>query len=82
MVHVEFRRKFSSIISLNDLKAHSGPGRPLADLQTLKQSRLSVSSVKPEQWKFIMKLVKEKEGAAESDEESSKEEESEAESSE
>ena len=69
------------MISLNDLKAHSGPGRPLADLQTLKQSRLSVSSVKPEQWKFIMKLVKEKEGAAGSEEDSS-EEESEAESSE
>lgn len=80
MVHVEFRHKFPSMVSLNDLKAQSGPGRPLEDMQTLKQSRLSVSPVTPAQWKFILALAKEKAGGSE--EESSKDEESEAESSE
>lgn len=49
-------------------------------MQTLKQSRLSVSPVTPAQWKFILALAKEKAGGSE--EESSKDEESEAESSE
>lgn len=80
MVHVEFRHKFPDMITLHDLKAQSGPGRPLEDMQTLKQSRLSVSAVTPAQWKFIMALAKEKAGGLE--EESSKDEESEAESSE
>lgn len=80
VVHVEFRQKFPNMITLNDLKAHSAPGRPLESLQTLKQSRLSVSSVTPGQWKFIMRLVEEKPGSG--SESSSKDEESEDESSE
>ena len=63
VVHVEFRQKFPAMITLNDLKAQSAPGKPLENMQTLKQTRLSVSSVTRAQWKFIMRLAKEKEGA-------------------
>lgn len=63
VVHVEFRQKFPTMITLNDLKAQSAPGKPLENMQTLKQTRLSVSSVTRAQWKFIMRLAKEKEGA-------------------
>lgn len=57
MVHVEFRRKLEKQVTLADLKCHAQPGQPLEDLQTLKQSRLSVSSVTPAQWRFILELA-------------------------
>lgn len=57
VVHVEFRRKFEKQVTLNDLKAHAQPGKGLENLQTLKQSRLSVSSVTPAQWKYILELA-------------------------
>ena len=60
VVHVEFRHKFDHLITLNDLKSHAADG-PLKDLQTLKQSRLSVSPVTPQQWEYIMKLAEKKE---------------------
>lgn len=56
-MHVEFRRKFKNQVTLNDLKAHAQAGKPLENLQTLKQSRLSVSSVTPAQWRFIHELA-------------------------
>ncbi|GFF65714.1 thymocyte nuclear protein 1 [Aspergillus lentulus] len=65
VVHVEFRRKFKKMVTLNDLKAHAKPGGPLEDLQVLKQTRLSVSSVTPAQWKFIMGLAGESSESAE-----------------
>lgn len=54
LVHVKFMHKFVDLITLKELKAHMGPGEPLQHLQTLKQSRLSVSSVSPKEWNFIM----------------------------
>lgn len=57
VVHVEFRRKLKKQVTLADLKAHAQPGKPLESLQVLKQSRLSVSSVTPAQWKFILELA-------------------------
>lgn len=57
VVHVEFRRKFKKQVTLTDLKLHGQPGKPLENLQTLKQSRLSVSSVTPAQWRFILELA-------------------------
>ncbi|GAD98495.1 AT DNA binding protein [Paecilomyces variotii No. 5] len=62
VVHVEFRRKFNRLVSLNELKEHGKSGGPLENLQMLKQSRLSVSAVSAEEWRFIMGLV-EKEAA-------------------
>ncbi|KAF7597267.1 hypothetical protein BBP40_008109 [Aspergillus hancockii] len=59
VVHVEFRRKFQNLVSLNDLKAHAKPGGTLENLQVLKQSRLSVSRVTPVEFNFILGLAKE-----------------------
>lgn len=57
VVHVEFRRKFDKQVTLSDLKTHAQPGKGLENLQTLKQSRLSVSAVTPAQWKYILELA-------------------------
>jgi predicted RNA-binding protein with PUA-like domain len=57
LVHVEFRRKFDSLIGLAELKSYGKPGGALENLQTLKQTRLSVSAVTAKEWKFIMSLV-------------------------
>ncbi|RAK75671.1 DUF55-domain-containing protein [Aspergillus fijiensis CBS 313.89] len=61
-VRVEFRRKFKNLVPLSQLKENMAPGKPLANLEMLKQSRLSVSSVRPEEWEFILGLAEE-EGA-------------------
>ncbi|KAL4885553.1 PUA-like domain-containing protein [Aspergillus karnatakaensis] len=63
VVHVEFRRKFDELVTLNTLKSHASPKAPLENLQMLKQGRLSVSSVTPSEWEFIMGLVKEGESS-------------------
>ena len=57
VVYVEFVRKFENSISLRELKSFAGPGGALENMQTLKQSRLSVSSVSPEEWRFILDLA-------------------------
>lgn len=72
MVHVEFRRKFDNLITLHELKSHAIAKSPLENLQMLNQTRLSVSSVSPKEWDFIMSLVKEGE-KSESADDSSKE---------
>ncbi|KAL4929137.1 EVE domain-containing protein [Aspergillus undulatus] len=58
VVHVEFRRKFDELVTLNELKSHANAKAPLENLQMLKQTRLSVSAVSPREWDFIMSLVK------------------------
>ncbi|RJE18776.1 AT DNA binding protein [Aspergillus sclerotialis] len=72
VVHVEFRRKFNNLITLNDLKSYATEGGPLENLQTLKQSRLSVSNVTPEQWEFIIGLADDQEKHREASEGDSK----------
>jgi predicted RNA-binding protein with PUA-like domain len=57
VVHVEFRRKFDKLITLNELKSHASANAPLENLQMLKQGRLSVSAVTPQEWDFIMGLA-------------------------
>ncbi|KAF7715784.1 AT-hook transcription factor [Penicillium ucsense] len=57
VVHVEFRKKFDNPVTLTDLKLHGQPGKALENLQTLKQSRLSVSSVTPAQWRYILRMA-------------------------
>lgn len=59
VVHVEFVKKFDSFISLRELRAWANSGGALQNMQMLKQSRLSVSSVSPEEWRFILKLAEE-----------------------
>ncbi|KAL2835755.1 PUA-like domain-containing protein [Aspergillus pseudoustus] len=59
VVHVEFRRKFENLITLNELKSHANTKGPLMNLQMIKQGRLSVSAVTSEEWDFINSLVEE-----------------------
>jgi len=56
-VHVKFVRKFEELIPLPTLRKFAKPGGVLENMQTLVQSRLSVSAVQPEEWEFIMDLV-------------------------
>ena len=59
LVHVEFRRKFSEKFTLKDLQKFSQPGGALAEMEVLKQSRLSVTKVTKPQWDFIMSQIDE-----------------------
>lgn len=57
VVNVEFRQKFPNIVKLKDLQKYAQEGGILERMQTLKQSRLSVSKVSKKEWDFIMGLV-------------------------
>lgn len=88
VVHVEYRRKLEKQVTLQDLKSHGQTGKPLENLQMIKQSRLSVSSVTPAQWKYILELAGEepqeeftKKESSEENESSEKEESSDKEES-
>ncbi|KAF2148726.1 DUF55-domain-containing protein [Myriangium duriaei CBS 260.36] len=59
MVLVEFRRKFKAKLPASKLKEYAEAGGPLAGLQLLRQSRLSVSGVSAKEWEFILGLEKE-----------------------
>ena len=56
-VHVKFVRKFPQLVALTELKSFAKEGGALVGMQTLRQSRLSVSSVQPAEWHFIMGLI-------------------------
>ncbi|KAF9769927.1 hypothetical protein IL306_012584 [Fusarium sp. DS 682] len=60
LVHVEFRKKFAVPIGLKELRELGKPGGPLETIQLLKQSRLSVSKVSSEEWKFLCDLADQK----------------------
>ncbi|EED16438.1 AT DNA binding protein (Thy28), putative [Talaromyces stipitatus ATCC 10500] len=64
VVHVEFRRKFDQPLTLETLKSYALSGQPLENLQTLRQSRVSVSRVSPQEWDFIMGLINQQEADA------------------
>lgn len=63
VVHVEFRRKFPNLVKLKELQKYAEKEGVLENLQTLKQSRLSVSKVSKKEWDFILGLVDEDEAA-------------------
>ena len=67
LVHVQFVQKFPKLITLSDLKSFAKSGSALENQQTLKQSRLSVSSVQPHEWHFIMGLAEAHEGEGQED---------------
>jgi EVE domain len=50
-------RKFPEVVKLKELRSFAKSGGALENMQMLKQSRLSVSAVKPKEWKFIMSLA-------------------------
>ena len=55
-MHVAFRQKFPGLLSLKELQKCGEKGGVLENLQTLKQSRLSVSKVSKKEWDFIIKI--------------------------
>jgi predicted RNA-binding protein with PUA-like domain len=61
-VHVAFRQKLETPVTLKDLRAFQAEnGSPLENMQMLKLTRLSVSRVSKEEWDFL-KGVMEKNG--------------------
>ncbi|MCJ1471742.1 hypothetical protein MMC13_000382 [Lambiella insularis] len=57
VVHVEYRVKFKELIKLKDLQKFAKDGGILQNMQTLKQSCLSVSKVSKKEWDFIWSLA-------------------------
>ena len=57
VVHVEFRQKFAKLVKLKELQQFSKAGGVLENMQTLRQSRLSVSRVTKKEWDFILNLA-------------------------
>ncbi|KAI3325564.1 PUA-like domain-containing protein [Xylariaceae sp. AK1471] len=62
VVHVKFRSKFTQPIGLKELREMGKPGKPLENMQMLKQTRLSVSRVSPSEWEHLMDLVQKRGG--------------------
>src|ERR1700760_126226 len=58
-VHVGFKQKFDhpERTSLPELRKHGENGGPLANMQLLRQSRLSVTKVSKEEWNYILDLA-------------------------
>ena len=59
-MHVKFRSKFAVQIGLKELREMGGAGKPLENMQMLKQSRLSVSKVSAAEWEYLMGVAEEK----------------------
>lgn len=59
LVKVEFVKKFNELITLRELKSFAEKGGALEHMQMLRQGRLSVSSVQPIEWRFILDLAEE-----------------------
>ncbi|KAK4195522.1 PUA-like domain-containing protein [Triangularia verruculosa] len=60
VVHVKFNRKFPVPITLRELKEFGAAGKPLQNMQMIKQSRLSVSKVSAAEWEFLLGVVQDK----------------------
>ena len=59
VVHVEFRQKFATPITLREMKAwQKQDGHPLKDMQMLKLTRMSVSRVGVSEWDFLIDELK------------------------
>lgn len=61
VVHVVFRQKLKTPITLKELKAwQQAKGNPLEEMQMLKLARISVSKVREEEWRFLVEEMKER----------------------
>lgn len=57
-MHVSFRQKLGTPVTLRDLRAlQAEKDSPLANMQMLKLTRLSVSKVSPEEWAFLVSAM-------------------------
>ncbi len=59
-MHVKFRSKFDHQIGLQELRTMGVPGKPLENMQMLKQSRLSVSKVSAGEWKYLNEVAEQR----------------------
>ncbi|KAL1892397.1 hypothetical protein Sste5346_007135 [Sporothrix stenoceras] len=57
VVHVKFRSKFETPITLKQLKEMGGAGQPLQNMQMLNQGRLSVSRVSAAEWRHLLSVA-------------------------
>ena len=57
LVKVEFVKKFDELVTLREIKSFAAEGGALQGMQMLRQGRLSVSSVQPAEWRFILDLA-------------------------
>ena len=62
-MHVEFRSKFAVPIGLKELREMGEKGKPLENMQMLKQTRLSVSKVSAAEWEYLMNVAEERAAA-------------------
>ena len=60
VVHVKFRSKFDVPITLKELREMGGAGKPLENMQVLRQTRLSVSKVNTIEWEHLMSVAQTK----------------------
>ncbi|KAH7340040.1 PUA-like domain-containing protein [Pyrenochaeta sp. MPI-SDFR-AT-0127] len=61
-VGVEFVKKFHHVVDLHKIKGYAQNGGPLEGMQLVTNSRLSVSRVRKEEWKFILGLAGDEKG--------------------
>lgn len=54
LVHVEYRKKLKSPVTLKELQKFASGNGVLKDMQVIKQSRLSVTKVSEKEWNFIV----------------------------
>lgn len=60
LVHVKFVSKFAVPIFLKELREMGQQGKPLQDMQVLKQTRLSVSRVSQAEWRYLCDVADQK----------------------
>lgn len=58
-VGVEFVKKFPHVVDLHKIKGYAQSGGPLEGMQLVTNSRLSVSRVRSEEWRFILGIAEE-----------------------
>jgi predicted RNA-binding protein with PUA-like domain len=57
LVHVKLEHKFPHIVTLKSLRDAPANG-PLGSMQLLKQSRLSVTKVTPDEWDEVVRMAR------------------------
>ena len=59
MVHVTFKQKLNTPVTLKELKEwQTEKGHPLENMQMLKLTRMSVSKVSKGEWRFLVDEMK------------------------
>ena len=57
-MHVTFRQKLDELVKLKELQKHvKEEDAPLKEMQVLRMSRLSVSKVSEEEWRYVLGMA-------------------------